>query len=189
MRNPAMGLILNRRRLAALVGSGGTAWALVAACSGPPEVNYGDPTGLRSGNIPGEGGLVITSACEAGLPADIKNREAGSIDAGGCGVSFSVDLYPRFLGDGGWRCAASTCHGGQQVPLIDASTPESVLASLRSQSVGGLQYIPLNNRDPQKSSIYCNLARSCGKAMPPSPLPSQEVCALETWLKCGSPGN
>ncbi|MFO0675583.1 MAG: hypothetical protein U0169_03555 [Polyangiaceae bacterium] len=187
------------RKIVTVSLASAAAWAFVLACTTVVETNYGDPTALRSDNLPGEGGLVITSACEAGLPADIvqKNREAGAAEAGAvaCNVQFARDLYPRIMPDGGWRCAASACHGGANgpAPKIDTTTPESVLTALRgSDPIGGIPYLPAGNRDPAKASMYCNLARSCDQvpAMPPSPpLVPSEVCALETWIKCGAPQN
>jgi hypothetical protein len=162
-----------------------------------PETPYGDPSGLRSQNIPGEGGVIIVGACEAGLPPDILAvGDAGTVEGGApssCKVSFSRHLYPRMLPDGGWRCAASACHGGSQPPTMDASSAEAILGSLRGTALTGLPYIMAatdGGGDPTKSSIYCNLARSCGSPMPPSPaLAPTEVCALETWLRCGAPAN
>jgi hypothetical protein len=166
-----------------------------------PDQSYGDPTGLRSQNIPGEGGVIIVGACEAGLPADILaasgggdggSREGGAA-AGGCKVSYSRDLHKRLLGDGGWRCGAPACHGGSQPPVMDMADPDASLASLRKIALTGLPYIAPETDgggDPVKSSIYCNLARTCGSPMPPSPaLEAKEVCALETWLRCGAPSN
>ena len=75
---------------------------------------------------------------------------------------------------------------------MDASSPEALLGSLYAASLTGLPYItaPDASVDPTKSGIYCNLSRTCGSAMPPSPaLAANEVCALETWLRCGSPDN
>lgn len=161
-------------------------------CTSVPETSFGDPTGLRSQNIPGEGGVVITGACEAGLPADIldSGRDA---EPGACKVSFANNLYPRFLADGGWKCSAPACHGGAQAPPFDAATPDTVLSALRAYNLEGKAYLaPASDGggDPIKSSLYCNLSRSCGVAMPPSPpLPNTEVCALETWLRCGAPDN
>jgi hypothetical protein len=177
-------------------------WGCTSAAPEPP---HGDPTGLRAQNLPGEGGVVITGACEAGLPADILDggttdveggvavREGGAGDAGNCKVSFSQHLYPRILIDGGWKCASSACHGSTQTPLFDASTPESLLSDLRGYSAQGHPYVaPATGpgADPTKSEMYCNLSRTCLTAMPPSPaLAPQEVCALETWLRCGAPDN
>ena len=165
-------------------------------CSTTPETSFGDPTGLRAQNLPGEGGVTITGACEAGLPADIldaSGREGGAEGGTSCKVSFSENLWPRFQVDGGWRCAAPACHGGTQAPPIDAATPESTLATLRAYTLEGHPYLaPATDGggDPTKSAIYCNLARSCGVAMPPSPaLAPTEVCALETWIRCGAPDN
>jgi hypothetical protein len=164
-------------------------------CVSVPETSFGDPTGLRAQNIPGEGGVIITSACEAGLPEDI--LDAGrDAEAGACKVSFANNLYPRFLADGGWKCSAPACHGGDnQAPFFDAASPDTILAGLRASTltVAGRPYLVASTDgggDPTKSSIYCNLSRSCGSAMPPSPpLANQEVCALETWLRCGAPDN
>lgn len=178
-------------------------WGCTSAAPEPP---HGDPTGLRAQNLPGEGGVIITGACEAGLPADIVDsgssgggdgggggREAGASDAGSCKVSFSQHLFPRFLVDGGWKCASNACHGGTQTPAFDASTPETLLSDLRGYSAGGHPYVASSSgpgADPTKSEMYCNLSRTCLTPMPPSPaLDPKEVCAVETWLRCGAPDN
>jgi hypothetical protein len=162
-------------------------------CVSVPETSFGDPTGLRTQNIPGEGGVVITGACEAGLPADILDASRDA-EAGACKVSFANNLYPRFLADGGWKCSAPACHAaGGQLPLLDAASPDTILAALHAYTLEGRPYLVASTDgggDPTKSSIYCNLSGSCGVAMPQGQrLVPQEVCALETWLRCGAPNN
>lgn len=184
---------MQRRRLAWVLGTvtamvSGGAVLSVPACSTVPDQNYGDPTGLRSANLPGEAGAVVTGVCEGGLglPAD------AAVPEGGCRVSFERDLYPRFLLDGGWRCAAPACHGGGQPPVLDGGSPEALLATLRGYSLQGTPYLApsTDGGDPKRSALYCNLLRTCGSPMPPSvPAKPQELCILETWLRCGAPSN
>jgi hypothetical protein len=145
---------------------------------------YGDPNALRRDNLPGEGG------------AEAVTCDGGTVAAGDpCPVSFKTDIYPKMTANGPWKCASgSTCHGAQQVPKMDASTPQAIIDSLKAYQIAGNPhpYINVGSNDPTQSTIECNLTGQCGNPMPISPgtlLTPDEVCKVDVWLRCGAPTN
>jgi hypothetical protein len=173
---------------AALGLAGCLAIGIIAACV--PDVgttNYGDPNGLRRDTLPGEGGTEAV-ACDGG-------GGGGGEGGGPCAVSFAKDIYPNMVANGAWKCASTgTCHGAQQTPLIDASTPAAVIDSLKDYMISGdpHPYIAQGKTDPNASAFECNVTGVCGSAMPQSPgvpLSPAEVCKIDAWLRCGAPSN
>jgi hypothetical protein len=164
---------------------------IAAACSSEPSVNYGSPGNLNEAQLPGEAGVQPLSCGDAGLEGG-----AGGGD-GGCTVSWSKDLYPKMTASDptAWGCATSNCHGKTgNAPLIDPTDPAKALASLEAYhmiSQPQLAYVSTSG-DPTKSTIECNVSAGCTPAMPQTPFPplsNADRCALDTWLRCGAPGN
>jgi hypothetical protein len=164
----------------------GGALLVIAACSTPPETNFGNPNALRRDNLPGDGGSE---------PLDCKDATPGA--DGGCGVSFAKDIFPKMKAEGPWQCGnVDKCHGGTKAaPPINTSTPTDVIASLSGYLITGAvqPYInPDGGGDPSKSMIECNLRNQCGQGMPESPgvaPTTDEICAIDAWLRCGAPNN
>ncbi len=162
------------------------------ACSDAGVTTYGDPAGLRSENLPGEGGT------EAVICGDGGSDGGGGGGGGACGVSFKTDIYPNMVAAGAWKCASTgKCHGGGQAPTIDGTSPQSVIDSLKGYTIkvnGNL--VPYINVDggkgPNNSSMECNLTGQCGQGMPIAPgvaLTTDQVCRIDAWLRCGAPNN
>jgi hypothetical protein len=157
----------------------------MSACSEVPPTNYGNPTGLRHDNLPGEAGFE-TLICEGGV-------EAGT--GGACGVSWATDIFPNMTDQGPWKCAsAGKCHGGGQAPTIDQTTPQSAYTSLQGYMIAGNPYPYINpdSGDPTQSTIECNLAQACGSGMPEAPgtpLTGDQLCKIDVWVRCGAPNN
>jgi hypothetical protein len=181
-----------RGLVAGVVLAAGGFVAMNVACTDVGTTNFGDPSGLSSKNIPGEGGVEPVLCGDAALEAS---------GGGGCAVSFAKDIYPNMTANGAWKCASTgPCHGGVQTPLIKAGTPQEVLASLsKGGEVPGnpLPYINLDaGGDPTKSTFECNVNGQCGNVMPDTRTPpaarslsKDEVCKIDAWLKCGAPNN
>ncbi len=166
--------------------------ATLVACSDVGTTTYGDPSGLRSQNLPGEGGT------EAVVCGDGGSGDGGGGGAGGCAISFKADIYPKMTATGPWKCASTgKCHGGGQAPAIDGTTPQTVIDSLKGYAikVGGnpVPYINVDGgKDPTSSSFVCNVTGQCGQGMPIAPgtaLTTDEVCRIDAWLRCGAPNN
>jgi hypothetical protein len=158
--------------------------AVLASCVSDVGVTqYGDPGALRRDNLPGEGGTEAV-VCDGGVP-----------ETGPCPVSFGKDIYPNMTANGIWKCASGgKCHGAQQAPTIDASTPQAVIDSLKAYQISGNQhpYINEGSRDPTQSTFECNMTGECGSGMPLDPgvpLTPAEVCKIDAWLRCGAPSN
>jgi len=173
--------------LAATIGCA----AVAVACSERAGTLYGQPSGLRSSNLPGEGGsepVICGASVDIGVDGGPVVDDAG----GACAVSFARDIYPHVTGEGAWRCAGDgRCHGAAQPPLLDAGTPASAYAGLRAMSVGGVPYL-VDSGDPKGSSFLCNVSGGCGSPMPIAPgrgLTPGEICRIEAWLRCGAPNN
>jgi len=164
----------------------GTFLALVGACSGEPDVNYGNPGNLSKSNLPGEAGLEPL-VCDAGAV----------VDGGPCPVSWKTDIYAKMIGTDAWQCATAACHApaNKQAPPIDPTNAAAALTALQgyklTQSAKTLNYIDKSG-DPSKSSIECNLGGACAPTMPEGsgkPLTQAEKCNLHIWLACGAPNN
>ena len=155
----------------------------LVACSEITPTTFGNPNTLDRQNLPGEGG-VEQLICAADASAD-----GGGFD-GGC-PSFATDIYPYFTAAGTWRCSDKACHGGATAPPIDGANPGACLASLRKIAVKNVPYVLSDGgKDPNSSSILCNLQGSCGSKMPKPPGvdPSNaDLCKVQAWLKCGAP--
>lgn len=156
--------------------------ALGTSCTPPPDTVYGNPNTLDRENLPGEGGVeALTCGGDGG--------DAGSGD-GGC-PSFATDIFPYFQAAGTWRCADNACHGGATAPPIAGNTAAACLTSLKAITVAKLPYVLSDGgRDPNASSLLCNLTGACGSKMPKPPgadPTNAELCLVEAWLKCGAP--
>ncbi len=181
---------MKERRFAVAAGALAAAGAIVVlACGENATTSYGNPSGLSHANLPGEAGISAL-VCDAGA------LEGGAAPTdGGCAVSWSADIAPKMAAAGAWKCASGgKCHGAQQAPLLDAATPAALYASLQAATVNGNPYPYLNpdSGDPTQSSIECNLAQACGNGMPlapGTPLTPGELCAIDTWVRCGAPQN
>jgi hypothetical protein len=148
-----------------------------SGCSEPTATAYGNPNGLDRNNLPGEPGT-------APLMCSVEGRFDG-----GC-PSFATDIYPFFSPSGKFRCSDSGCHGGTNGPPIDGQSATSCLSSLKAITIGGSPYLAEGNTDPSASAISCSLRGGCGSKMPkpPGADPStDDLCAIEAWLKCGAP--
>lgn len=157
--------------------------ALGASCSEPQATAYGNPNALDRENLPGEGGVeALTCSGDAG-------GEGGTFD-GGC-PSFETDIFPSFQAAGKWRCADNACHGGATAPKIEGNTAAACLTSLKAITVAKLPYLLTDGgKDPNASSLLCNLQGSCGSRMPKPPgvdLTNAELCVIDAWLRCGAP--
>lgn len=175
--------------VATFVAAGGA--VTLFACSDVGTTTYGDPSGLRSQNLPGEAGTEAVICGDASI-------EAGG-GGGGCAISFKTDIYPNMTATGAWKCASTgKCHGGGQAPPINGATPQTVIDSLKGYTnikVNGnpVPYINVDGgSDPNASSFECNVTGQCGQGMPISPgvaLTPTEVCKIDAWLRCGAPNN
>jgi hypothetical protein len=157
---------------------------VLAACSEITPTTFGNPNTLDRKNLPGEGGveaLVCTSVDGS--------AEGGGFD-GGC-PSFATDIYPYFAAAGAWRCSDKACHGGTTAPTIDGADAPACLASLKKIAVKNVPYVLSDGgKDPNASSLLCNLQGTCGSKMPKPPgtdPTNADLCMVEAWLKCGSP--
>jgi hypothetical protein len=160
--------------------------AIVVLVSCVPDVGvtqYGDPNALRR-DFPGEAGTEAVTC------------DGGTLAMGDpCPVSFKTDIYPKMTANGIWKCASgNTCHGAQQAPKIDASTPQAVVDSLKTYQISGNPhpYINVGSNDPTQSTFECNVTGGCGAGMPQNPgapLTPDEVCKIDMWLRCGAPTN
>lgn len=162
-----------------------TAIALAAvralvACSEITPTTFGNPNTLDRKNLPGEGG-VEQLVCGA--------ADGGGFD-GGC-PSFATDIYPYFTAAGTWRCSDKACHGGTSTPPINGANPGACLASLQKIAVKNVPYVLSDGgKDPNASSLICNLQGSCGSKMPKPPgvdPTAADLCKMQAWLACGAP--
>jgi hypothetical protein len=165
--------------------------ALVAACTDPPGTEYGNPSGLRHENLPGEAGA---QALTCGGDGGDEGGTGTTGTPGACVVSWSKDIYPNIKADGAWACASTKCHGGSQAPKIDATTPQTAYDSLKSYMMGGnpFPYVNPGSADPSQSTILCNLQGTCGNRMPiapGTPLTPEELCKVDAWVRCSAPSN
>lgn len=155
----------------------------IVACSEITPTTFGNPNALDRAKVPGEGGVEpLLCTGDAGFD--------GTKFDGGC-PSFATDIYPYFAAAGTWRCSDKTCHGGTSLPPVDGTAAATCLASLKKITVKGTPYLLSDGgKDPNASSLLCNLQGSCGSPMPKAPgaTPSAvELCKVEAWLKCGAP--
>lgn len=169
---------------------------LLAACSQPPETNYGNPAGLRRDNLPGDAGSSEVTPSNCPTPVTGAGSGDGGSEGGAtCAVSWANDIFPNMKPDGPWKCTTqTTCHGGVQAPVIDGTSGSTAYLSLKDYKIPGrtTPYINAGSTDPTQSSMDCNLQGKCGNSMPLAPgrvLTHDEICLLETWLACGAPNN
>ncbi len=105
--------------------------------------------------------------------------------------SFASDIYPSMKASGAWKCADATCHGGGTFrPAVDDSSASACLASLQQITIRGKPYVKSGSKDPDESSLLCNVKGTCGEQMPKEPAPflsTTEICKVEAWLRCGAP--
>jgi hypothetical protein len=165
---------------AAALGLGGI--RAIVACSEITPTTYGNPNTLDRKSVPGEGGVELL-VCSG-------DAAAGPFDGGDC-PSFATDIYPYFAAAGAWRCADVTCHGGPTPPRVSGENAAASLASLKAITVTNKAYVLSDGgKDPNASSLLCNLQGTCGSPMPKppgtDPTPA-DLCKVEAWLKCGSP--
>lgn len=158
--------------------------ALAVSCAEPPATAYGNPNTLSRDNIPGEGG-VEALVCGGGDGG----ADGGSFD-GGC-PSFATDIFPYFTAGGTWRCADKACHNGATPPPIVDTSAAACLDSLKKITVAKVPYLQADGgKDPNASSLLCNLQGTCGSRMPKPPgadPTNDDLCKIEAWLKCGAP--
>ncbi len=177
--------------LSAVTAGGFGAYLVLSACSpSPVDVSYGNPNTLDRKNIPGEGGAEPLLCGGDGGGVSAKGAD------GGCGVSFTTDIYPYMKNDGPWQCTTAACHGGGSQPAIDGTSADKCYQSLKAITVVGLPYLPSGGAKPDgaaaSSSITCNLQGSCGSKMPKAPgkdPTTDELCKIDAWLACGAPLN
>ena len=155
----------------------------IVACSEITPATFGNPNTLDRKSIPGEGG-VEQLVCSGDAAID------GAGFDGGC-PSFATDIYPYFAAAGAWKCASAGCHGGTSPPTVAGTNAAACLASLKQITVKGTPYLLSDGgKDPNGSSLLCNLQGSCGSPMPKAPgIPPTpaDLCKVEAWLKCGAP--
>lgn len=155
----------------------------IVACSEITPTTFGNPNTLDRKSVPGEGG-VEQLVCSG----DASFNGAGF--DGGC-PSFATDIYPYFAAAGTWRCSDKACHGGPTAPPVDGTNAAACLASLKKITVKGNPYLLSDGgKDPNASSLLCNLQGSCGSKMPKPPgldPTAADLCKVEAWLKCGAP--
>lgn len=155
----------------------------IVACSEITPTTFGNPNTLDRKSVPGEGG-VEELVCSGDAAVD------GASFDGGC-PSFATDIYPYFAAAGTWRCSDKACHGGTSTPPVDGTSAAACLASLKKITVKGTPYLLSDGgKDPNASSLLCNLQGSCGSPMPKAPgaIPTNpELCKVQAWLKCGAP--
>lgn len=175
----------------AMFATGGV--VTLIACSDAGVTTYGDPSGLRSDNLPGEGGTEAVVCGDGGTEGG-----GGGGGGGACGVSFKTDIYPNMTATGAWKCSSTgKCHGGGQTPAIDGTSPQTVIDSLKGYSikVNGtpVPYINVDGgKNPASHSMECNVTGQCGQGMPIAPgvsLTADQVCRIDAWLRCGAPNN
>lgn len=163
-----------------------------AACDLESDSNLGDPSGLKSTNLPSPDASTTMSGDAGGLC-----NGAGPVDGGTCQIKFGADIWPLMAATGTWACADSNCHGGtSQSPAIH--DPASAYTNLAAwHSTGGRPYINPCSTDVDASAFVCNLEGACGaQAMPipdstkgRGPATPTDIGKVVTWLQCGSPNN
>lgn len=165
------------------VGSAGLLSALAGAlylsatgCIEEDTTEFGNPNTLSRQNLPGEAGVTpVISGCAANYD-------------GGC-PSFDVDIYPYLTAVGPWKCSDVACHGSVSAPAIKCDTPDMCFESLSAIQVDGKPYLPIGV-DPPNARMLCSLQGGCGSKMPKPPGADptpEELCIVDTWLKCGAP--
>lgn len=166
--------------------------ALLEGCTAPPT-NYGVGNDLAAheGMLPLAPGLVITDA----TPPGILDANCYSEAASSCSVSWSNDIYPNMESTGAWQCASSSCHGGLTQPAINDGDPTGTYASLATYTGLSPGYVVPCNTNTSNCSILCNLTPSngCGQKPMPigtgTPLTTDQLAMIQTWIGCGSPPN
>lgn len=151
-------------------------YGTASGCVEEDPTQFGNPNTLSRQNLPGEAGVIpVVSGC------------ATRFD-GGC-PSFDVDIYPYLTAAGAWKCADGACHGSVSKPTIKCETPDACFDSLTAIQVDGKPLLSAGG-DPASARMLCNLQGTCGAKMPKPPgidPTPDELCIVDTWLKCGSP--
>ena len=155
----------------------------LVACTEITPTTFGNPNTLDRKSLPGEGGVeqVVCGGGDGG----------GSTFDGGC-PSFATDIYPYFTPAGTWHCSDKACHGGTTAPVIDGANAAGCLTSLKKITVQTIPYVSADGgKDPNASSLLCNIQGSCGSPMPKTPpgvAPTNaDLCKVQAWLACGAP--
>lgn len=178
--------------LAALAASSAIVFG-AAACS-VEATKYGPPESLRSVREP-DGGYVIPkvdASAERPCPA-------GSVEPDkGCVVQWARDIYEPLVRVK-WGCTAGNCHDGYSPPQIsdnNAKLARRELTFVTTRGKPSTPYVNTCSKDPQASSILCNLnvqgtLATCGRPMPleRAPLTPADLDTLKQWLACGAPDN
>lgn len=164
-----------------------------AACS-VEATKYGPPESLRGVREP-DGGYVLPKVdaskerpCPPGSPEPDK----------GCVVQWARDIYEPLVRVK-WGCTAGNCHDNYSLPQIsgnDAKLARRELTYVTTRTKASTPYVNTCSKDPQASSILCNLnvqgtLATCGRPMPleRAPLTPSDLDTLKQWLACGAPDN
>lgn len=147
-----------------------------AGCIEEDTTEFGNPNTLSRQNLPGEAGVTpVVSGCAAKFD-------------GGC-PSFDTDVYPYLTETGAWRCADAACHGSVTTPRLECDTPDACFAGLSAIQIDGKPYLS-TGIDPANARMLCSLQGTCSSKMPKPPGADptpDDLCIIDTWLKCGSP--
>lgn len=147
-----------------------------AGCIEEDTTEFGNPNTLSRQNLPGEAGVTpVVSGCAANFD-------------GGC-PSFNDNIYPYLTSVGAWKCSDPACHGGVSKPDIKCDNPNNCFDSLTAIQVDGKPYLS-TGVDPANARMLCSLQGTCTDKMPKPPGTDptpDDLCIIDTWLKCGSP--
>lgn len=163
--------------------------ALLPGCTASP-VNYGVGNNLEGKTLPLGPGVVISDAAPPGI------LDAGCYGpaAATCSVSWTNDIFPNMQSTGAWQCGNTACHGGGATqPAINDGDPTGTYLSLATYTGLTPAYVVPCNMSTSGCSILCNLTpKGCGSPMPigtGTPLTTDQLSMIQTWVGCGSPPN
>lgn len=107
-----------------------------------------------------------------------------------CAVSFKKDVLNVLSSTG---CSSVQCHGAPTFvnqPNIDPAQSALTYKNLIAYEIDGRPYVAMGSKDPDDSSITCNLRGDCGTRMPlGDKLSGKQLDVIEEWLSCGAPFN
>jgi len=99
------------------------------------------------------------------------------------------DIFPILTGPAG-NCSLGGCHGdapGARGIHLPANDPNAFYDELKGY-VGSQGYPYINDKDPARSWILCNLAGTPGGGSPmppPSGLSPEDLMIIQEWAQCG----